>query len=1614
MLTRRKAAALLVVMVTVVAALSVNGLSAVDRQDLCFDSPVNQCGGQEDAEIGNTDADSDGKFLDFILDVSDSEVEGEVTLEYKDSSSTGFTDVNDAAGINYFNPGSDTDSLYVSSSDFFGVDEGESTTISIDGEEHTFEFLNAIPPNAGEVEVDGSSETVSVRESVTVSGETVQIAGFRSNTYATNFTLEDGDSTDINGDTLYLGSVFGGGTIYYEINGNGGNAEEGDILFVGGDEIEVAEVAPFGDGSGQVEFSNLDDTVTEWRVDFNVAPELESPEGFNEYRARWEGSDGRTEYSPSMFFSVDRTQNLPYDDFVVVDDQYVYSPYTTSDVTVGSDIELYMWQDENDEVTAELYNAANDNQVDSKTVSGWNGNQGISFSTAGSDLMSQQGTQYSFYFKIRQTSDSLERTTKEYTVDTSGTATNPAPVIQSVEAYSGEQNSWVPLENIEFGALEGVRANVTDANNDNLQVNLTMWNEEENESLLLAASDAKDSFDSYSSSGNLYYWNDQDLKNNSFGGTYNAFVNATDFDNEVSSSYTWDYSYDLATDVVKHQPKEGQVFDTRDVKFNFSVDGNQGDVSVFVDGVQEKVWSYDGDFNETFSYNQTFTENGEYNWSVKYLGLDASEKFTNNTTFQVNATLDTYIENVSPDPGEVFNGLFPVDVQYEFEVSGESGTVNLYQNGNVVQSYNHPRSKNRTYTVDQQFSSEQNVTWYVEFVPDDTGNQLTSNTQEFEITRPTLDTYLENISPDPGEIIINNFPFDVGYEFEVSGENGTVNLYQDGGVIQSFDHERGNNTTYTFDQEVTSPDNKTWYVEFVPDQYGNQLSSSPQEFEVTSPEYIENVTVSYNESVDEPRIITRLSGNDIVSTNNPDGDTAVFNSTHWVLENVSTVYNDTLVVEDSQGRTTSIGVNYSITDYGVRQENDADTDLDKQFLNQTVRHESGQGSSRNIYFKTLFENIPSVQRTGSLSQLTELSSSSSDEHVVWSEVDYISEVNQSFAPDSVVAGEDPQIRFEENWTNTESYTSLNQLNKSFVLPASVTDLVNLSVDGTDYSDTGLVNFTGGANPVVDFAWNESVASGQSLSINIFYNESGVSVVENTPNQQDATVFEDVPFTETDFVENDASIEFSEVEVPVTIFSDARNGSTNVVDEFGRTLDVTRTETDEIMFTVQDLEAGENRRIDTTFYVENLSIDQANYTVTSGKQVQHYELNMSTRGQTNFRNLDSFQNVSNPQQVTTVQLFVDGSEVTNDPDYDFDFVDDDGDGLQETAEWVVPSIDDRQDYDVRVTRGQPLNTSVANVIQNKPVEEGKFIRWRKGVKVSNPNNFDTEFSRKLRVPQRASNLFLEGELVSKRVDSQGTYVPYNNTVGAQSNLTVYLEFETPSIETRVQQSRPDIYWVDKKNTAFINVTFINELPLQVEQARESVDILEGWNLETSSRGEVLDTRNNVSGLYNFTVPTVNASSTREASIRYEVPVANASYLGKRNISNGNKLSSWEIEVLSPTSLTDVRFETDRFSCVQARTAYKVDENKSLEIACGNEEGVLEDETQIRFDNLQSGDTFRIAVEHRPYNAVVTNTRLLVNTLAQNTLWVALGGLFIVVVAGFRREIVETLKNLVNVN
>ncbi|MFB6182842.1 MAG: hypothetical protein ABEI78_02130, partial [Candidatus Nanohaloarchaea archaeon] len=491
-----------------------------------------------------------------------------------------------------------------------------------------------------------------------------------------------------------------------------------------------------------------------------------------------------------------------------------------------------------------------------------------------------------------------------------------------------------------------------------------------------------------------------------------------------------------------------------------------------------------------------------------------------------------------------------------------------------------------------------------------------------------------------------------------------------------------------------------------------------------------------------------------------------------------------------------------------------------------------------------------------------------------------------------------------------------------------------------------------------------------------------NIIEDQPIQEDGDIFNPIPYHRDYFIENPSNITFKDVRIKhAEIVNDLIKGSTILTNEDGAQVQHTVNKKDNTLrFTLDKLSAGSSKTFTLNYNIFAPDINKTVFTTIQGaKQVKHVQYNITPAGESRPTNLDAYRNINEPDEVTQVKLFLNGTEITSQAKYNFIFVDTNGDGLEDRVEWTVPSIDGRYNYELKIFQGKPIKIQRENVITNKPVTETKQIQWRTGIRFWNRNDFPVDISYKARIPITSSNIRLSGNTVELRVDNQGAYIPITFTISSNTNQTKYIEYQTQTVTITTTEYKPENIFLDKPTTQKINVTVINPLKQKVKNVQPRIQILEAQNLKTKYLNDtVIDKQQLVQGTYNFTLSNVKPNTEKTVTVSYNIPVGNTTFLGSQNISEGVTLSTWRVISNTPVTRQNVLFVVENVTCVEAQRAFIIETNKTLEIQCYNKNAA------ITFQSIGPNERFKVGLTHKKYSVVVNKIIVLWNAFANNAL------------------------------
>lgn len=381
------------------------GFTAAQPQIL---QPVDQTQGDYQEMFGSS-GETDGENLVFKAQVNDASnifTGGLIQLYEKDATSKTWQLV-DETETNTGHP--DGQEYYFGQLGEDTIEEGSSSTFTVDGDEHTIEVVDVYEDETADILVDGESESVEPGDYFDFSGRPVLVS------YITYTCL----------DTC---------------------VEEAHFKILDNDH-QVSE----GEKSFRVALANDDGTPQIYSEQIHLSVDTSDRTPYL----------NRTTSDGKRVRSFNRTTVGLFSGI---------TGYVTEDQ--GDNYNISLYNDENDELVAYSTSDKGTTLIKAKGVfydvinfftdTAETGEH--RFPTVGSELHSSTGFDDNYYFEIEDLADGTTRTTQVFQTTTDGE--NYAPDISNVEGYNG--SSWKTItQYTDYGEpLDRIRVNVDDANND--------------------------------------------------------------------------------------------------------------------------------------------------------------------------------------------------------------------------------------------------------------------------------------------------------------------------------------------------------------------------------------------------------------------------------------------------------------------------------------------------------------------------------------------------------------------------------------------------------------------------------------------------------------------------------------------------------------------------------------------------------------------------------------------------------------------------------------------------------------------------------------------------------------------------------------------------------------------------------------------------------------------------------------------------------------------------------------------------------------------------------------------------------------------------------------------
>ncbi len=321
----------------------------------------------------------------------------------------------------------------------------------------------------------------------------------------------------------------------------------------------------------------------------------------------------------------------------------------------------------------------------------------------------------------------------------------------------------------------------------------------------------------------------------------------------------------------------------------------------------------------------------------------------------------------------------------------------------------------------------------------------------------------------------------------------------------------------------------------------------------------------------------------------------------------------------------------------------------------------------------------------------------------------------------------------------------------------------------------------------------------------------------------------------------------------------------------------------------------------------------------------YILYMNFTGPKEINYIGIIADVPVPETIYYPHLFYyyDGAwvDVTNNPSYNFQAIDDNNNGLIDHIKFILPIVNankvDR--YMLRAVYSNPVICNVTHKqLINSPITASQYAYWNWTVVCHNPNNFNIRFDSKIRLPLKSSEIMLDGNVTNTKLESNGYYVHIVGYINANSNQTHYITFKTPPITVIPTYYYPTKYYIDHKANVVMKLDVRNWATEPLPNVHVSLPIVYGQNIKVyNNNGDLIDSMNQVSGILDFVIPVIKSQEAQTYTINYTIPVGESSepHGVTTTIINGTQylIKYVKIHSTTPVPLNDNVYYIDKVPC-----------------------------------------------------------------------------------------------------
>lgn len=321
-------------------------------------------------------------------------------------------------------------------------------------------------------------------------------------------------------------------------------------------------------------------------------------------------------------------------------------------------------------------------------------------------------------------------------------------------------------------------------------------------------------------------------------GSYNYYAEYVGDDGTSTQTNTVNFEIEDFADrssLSITNPADGSSFTSNSVTFDYGNSaGGNGDVSLFVDGVQEDTNSYSSGNSESYSTTVSGLSSGSHSFFVQYDGDDGSTTQTTTRNFNIAESptiVDTTFLNTNPQIGDPINLSlsFSDDSQlssYDVTVDDPSGNQIASATGSISGTSATPEENNLfTPSVDGTYTASVTVT-------DSDGLSSSTDTSITVSNEPAPTFNIDSpVNNDQFQTALGQPTSDITFSGNINADfSGNTLLFIDGTQVASQTLSSGGDT-YSFTQAVQRGSH-TYTVKASSDASGVTYSSSTTNFDV--------------------------------------------------------------------------------------------------------------------------------------------------------------------------------------------------------------------------------------------------------------------------------------------------------------------------------------------------------------------------------------------------------------------------------------------------------------------------------------------------------------------------------------------------------------------------------------------------------------------------------------------------------------------------------------------------------------------------------------------------------------------------------------------------------------